>query len=88
MSNAIQNFMGGSVLSVLIRLILLSLLAGAVMTWLDISPEQLFSRMHHMLSNLWSMGFGAVREILRYVLAGAIVVVPVWFVLRILNLRK
>jgi hypothetical protein len=87
-SNAIQNFMGGSFLSVLIRLILLSLLAGAIMAWLDISPEQLLSRLHHMLSNLWSMGFGAVREILRYILAGAIVVVPVWFILRILNLRR
>ena len=88
MSNAIQNFIGGSLLSVLIRLLLLSLLAGAILTWLDISPGQLLSKVEHMLVSLWGMGFGALREILHYIVAGAIIVVPVWFVLRLLNLRK
>jgi hypothetical protein len=33
-------------------------------------------------------GFDAVREVLAYILAGAVIVLPIWFVLRLLNFRK
>jgi hypothetical protein len=35
---------------------------------------------------IYQLGFGAVRELASYVLAGAVFVVPAWFVLRLLNL--
>jgi hypothetical protein len=31
------------------------------------------------------MGFGAVEQVGRYLLLGAVVVVPVWLILRLLN---
>ena len=45
------------------------------------SVERLFSR-------IWNLGFDAVREILEYVLAGAVLVVPIWLVIRLLNIRN
>ncbi len=71
----------------LVRLFFVSLLVGAIMMWLNISPEQIFFRIEQALLDLWNMGFGALREIIRYVIAGAIIVIPAWIILRLLNLR-
>jgi hypothetical protein len=37
---------------------------------------------------MWHLGFDAIREIADYVLAGAAIVVPVWLVLRLMNMRS
>jgi hypothetical protein len=36
---------------------------------------------------IWNMGFEAVRELAQYVFAGAVIVVPVWLVMRLLSAR-
>jgi hypothetical protein len=56
--------------------------------WLDIRPWDIFSAIERFLNRVWMLGFDAVREIFQYVLAGAVIVVPVWFVMRLLNARK
>jgi hypothetical protein len=33
------------------------------------------------------LGFDSLREIGAYIIAGAVIVVPVWFVLRLMNMR-
>ena len=40
-----------------------------------------------LIDRISRLGFDAVREIVNYVLVGAAIVVPVWFVLRLLNMR-
>ena len=57
------------------------------MMWLDIRPQDIVLGFERFLRRIWSLGFEAVREMGDYLLAGAIVVVPVWFVLRLFNLR-
>jgi hypothetical protein len=37
---------------------------------------------------IYQLGFGAIQELASYVLAGAVFVVPAWFVLRLANLRS
>jgi hypothetical protein len=46
-----------------------------------------FRAFERLFMRLWAMGFDAVREIFAYVAAGAVIVVPVWFLLRLLNMR-
>jgi hypothetical protein len=36
-----------------------------------------------MVRAIWDMGFDAVRWVWRYFLLGAIIVIPIWFVLRL-----
>ncbi len=82
------RFMGGSPAAVLMRLFVVSLIVGAVFMWLDIRPWDIFNAVERFLNRIWMLGFDAVREIFQYVLAGAVIVVPVWFVMRLLNVRK
>lgn len=87
MAGPVSNFLGGSPLNVLLRLVFMSLIVGALLMWLDIRPWDLFAGLERVLHRLWNMGFGALRVIFEYVLAGAVIVVPVWLVLRVMNAR-
>jgi hypothetical protein len=84
---ALTRFLGGSPASVLVRLIFISLIVGALLMWLDIRPEDIFLGIQRAIDRLWSLGFDAVHLVVRYIVAGAVIVVPVWFVLRLLNTR-
>jgi hypothetical protein len=85
--NAAARFLGGSPLAVFFRLLFASMLVGAFLVWLDISPFEIFANLRRLVDYIWSLGFDAVREIGRYVAAGAIIVVPIWLILRLMSFR-
>ncbi len=81
------RFLGGSPVGVFTRLVIMSLVTGAMLIWLDIQPWQIFHTLERFVQRIWLMGFDAIREIASYVLAGAVIVVPVWMLLRLMNMR-
>jgi hypothetical protein len=84
---ALIRFLGGTPGTVFLRLLFVSLVAGAFLMWLDIRPWDVYRAIKDLADRIWAMGFGAIREITDYILAGAAIVVPVWLVLRLLNMR-
>lgn len=85
--NAFYRFLGGHPIKVILRLLLISLVVGALLLWLDIKPVQVIEWAQRIGQRIYGMGFDAVKEAGQYIMAGAIVVVPVWFVLRLLGSR-
>ena len=83
-----ERFIGGSPGMVAVRLIVVSLIVGAVLMWLDVRPNEIFFAIERFFYRFWRMGFAAIREIIDYVIVGAIIVVPIWFVLRLINMRR
>ncbi|HEY8580232.1 MAG TPA: DUF6460 domain-containing protein [Beijerinckiaceae bacterium] len=86
--SALERFLGGSPGIVLVRLIVVSLIVGALLMWLDIRPGDILFAVERFFHRIWMLGFDAVREIIAYVLAGAVIVVPIWLVMRVLNMRR
>jgi Family of unknown function (DUF6460) len=84
----INRFLGGSPGSVFLRLLFVSLIVGAFLMWLDIRPWDIFRGITDLINRIWGLGFDAIREVADYVLAGAAIVVPVWLVLRLMNMRN
>ena len=80
---SVNRFFGGSPLAVLFRLALLSVLVGVVLSALDIDVRNLIPRIIQLLQDIWSMGFDAVRWLWNYFLLGAIIVLPIWLVMRL-----
>lgn len=78
-----NTFWGGNPLSVLIRLTLLSVVVGIVLSALGINLRNFFDRINTLLRNLYDLGFGAIDWMLQYFLLGAIIVVPIWLITRI-----
>ena len=85
---ALNRFLGGSPGGVFLRLLFVSLIAGAFLMWLDIRPVDIFRGITDLVNRIWGLGFDAIREIANYILAGAAIVVPVWLVLRLMNVRN
>jgi hypothetical protein len=83
-----QDFLGGSPLSVLVKLIFLSLLVGAFLAFLDVTPLELVDRIMRLLRSMFGLSFEAVRDIGRWVLYGAFIVVPIWLILRLLKAAR
>jgi len=84
----IERLLGGTPANVLVRLLFVSLIVGAVLMWLDIRPADIYRGIVDTINRIWGLGFGAIREVADYILVGAAIVVPVWIVIRLLNLRN
>ena len=83
--SSLERFLGGSVLGVLVKLIAVSIAVGVVMAWLNISPWDLVESLRRFFERLLSHGFEAVRDLFAYFLLGAVVVVPIWLVIRLMK---
>lgn len=84
-ASPLNRFFGGPPGWVLVRLILLSVVIGVIFSVLGLHPWDLVEAIERALRRIWAMGFDAVREAFAYFLLGAIVVFPVWLVLRLLR---
>jgi hypothetical protein len=85
MSDQMQRFFGGSPGSVIVKLIFASLIVGALLAFLGLSPLRLFDAVIRFIRSITDLGFDAVREVFTWVIAGALVVVPIWFVMRLIK---
>jgi hypothetical protein len=80
-----RQFFGDSVAGTLIRLVLLSLVVGVVFSALGITPFNLIERLEQLIRNITSMGFDAFNWAFKYFLLGAVIVFPIWFLVRLLS---
>ncbi|WP_245958370.1 DUF6460 domain-containing protein [Pelagibacterium sediminicola] len=68
---------------VAVRLILMSLLMGFLMAMFGISPQDIFRSIERLFSGIFENGFGVLRDAWGYALTGAMVVIPIWIILRL-----
>ena len=83
-----ERIFGGSPLAVLVRLAVLSVIVGIVLSALGWSPLDFIARVQNLVRNVWNMGFDAFGSIGRWFVAGAVIVFPVWLLTRALGLAK
>lgn len=83
-----RSIFGGNPAGVILRLVLLSIAVGIVLSVLGITPQNFLERLNAIITNIYELGFGAFESILGYLLLGAMVVVPVWLILRLASARK
>lgn len=80
-----ERLFGGNPMAVIVRLVVLSIVVGIVLSALDITPANLFDRARLLIQRISTLGFDAVRGALQYFLIGAVIVVPIWLVVRLLS---
>ena len=83
MNNAAIRLFGGPPLAIVVRLILLSILVGVVLHASGLDPWNILDSIRQFFLSIWNMGFDAVRWLWRYFLLGAIIVVPIWIIVRL-----
>jgi Family of unknown function (DUF6460) len=82
------RFFGGPPLSVIFRLVLLSILIGVILEVLGLDPWNVIDSLRSLMLRIWDMGFDAVRWLWRYLLLGAALVVPVWLIVRLMRVAR
>jgi hypothetical protein len=88
MAGNINRFLGGSPLAVIGKLVLLSILIGVVLSALGLDPWNLVQSLERLIRHIWNMGFDAVRWLWRYFLLGAVLVIPIWLIMRLMRAPK
>ena len=83
--SALERFMGGSVLGTLLKLVVISIAVGLVLAWLNLTPWDVIANLRHSLEHLLARSTSIVHDLVSYFLVGAVIVVPVWIVIRLLK---
>ena len=79
------RFLGGSPSSVVVRLVLLSILVGVILSAVGLDPRDILESIETLIRTVWNMGFDAVFWVWRYFLLGAVLVIPIWLVVRLVK---
>lgn len=88
MSGSVQRFLGDSPLRVALKLIVISFIVGVFMTYFDITPLEVIDRIVGMIEWAWQNGFEALSGFFSYFVIGAIIVVPIFLLVRLMNYRR
>jgi hypothetical protein len=85
MAGKVDRLLGGPPLAVAGKLILLSILIGVVLSALGFDPWNIVTSLQRLARDIWNMGFDAVRWLWQYFLLGAVLVIPIWLILRLVR---
>jgi hypothetical protein len=85
---SVRSFLGDSVARTIVKLIVISILVGMVMNVFDLYPMDLVYAFRDFVVNLWEKGWAALGRFGDWLILGAMVVVPVFIIMRLLNYRR
>lgn len=86
--SALRRFLGGSPAGVFARLLFLSVLVGAFMSMLGLTPGRLFWHLYDSARALIDVGLASLHDFGGWIVAGAIVVVPLWLIARLFAVSR
>lgn len=84
-ADPVTRFFGGSPLAVLGRLLLVSVLVGVILSVLGLDPFDILHSLERLARSIWNLGFDAFHWLWRYFLLGAVIVIPIWLIMRLVN---
>jgi hypothetical protein len=82
-NEVVNRFFGGAPLSVAVRIILLSILVGVILSAIGLDPRDIWFSIERLIRSIWDMGWDALVWVWRYFLLGAVIVIPIWLVVRL-----
>ena len=88
MSNGVNGFLGDTPVRVIIKLLILSVAVGFLMSIFGLYPEDILFAVRDFIVDLWNTGFKTLGRLGDYLLLGAVIVVPVFIVIRMLSYRR
>ncbi|MEM9999718.1 MAG: DUF6460 domain-containing protein [Pseudomonadota bacterium] len=83
-----ENLLGDTVARTIIKLVVISVLVGMVMSVFGWTPVAIINGVAEFLGNIWQQGFAALGRFGDWLVLGASVVIPVFIIMRLLNYRR
>ena len=88
MSDNVTRFLGDTPARTAIKLVIISLVVGIIMSATGFTPLDVWYAFTNFLERLYNLGFQAFGRFGEYLVYGAMVVVPVFVLMRFLSYRK
>ncbi len=88
MNTQLDRFLGDSLWRTIIKLAIVSLVVGVILSALNITPFEVWNSIRDFVIHLYNLGFEALGSIFRYFLYGAMIVVPIFLVMRLLQFGR
>lgn len=82
---AMDKIFGGPVVPTLFKLAILSVIVGLIFAIFGIDPMDLWRNFGSTIREAWTMAFDAINWSWQYAALGAIVVLPLWILYRIVT---
>jgi hypothetical protein len=77
-----------SAVSTIIKLAILSLLVGFALAFFEVDPRNLLTSLGSTVVEIYELVLRFLRWAVKYVLLGAVVVLPIWLVFYLIGLAK
>jgi hypothetical protein len=81
-NGSLDRFFGGSPGWVIVRLILLSIVIGVLLSALGLDPWNIVESVERLIRWIYNLGWDAVAWVWRYFVLGAVLVIPIWLIVR------
>lgn len=81
-----RAFFGGPPTRVIMRLIIISFVLGIILSALNIHPINIVDAVYRLYLHIYALGFESLEWLFGYFLLGAVIVFPVWIILRLMKL--
>lgn len=88
MANKVESFLGDSLGRTIIKLAIISLVVGVILSALNVTPWEVWDAIRNFFVNLYNLGFDALWSVGKYFVYGAIVVVPIFLLMRFLKFGR
>jgi Domain of unknown function (DUF6460) len=82
------RFFGGSPAAVLMRLVAVSFVLGVILSALGVSPFDIINGLRNLVRRIYELGWDSVEWIFRYFLLGAVIVFPIWLIVRLVKFSR
>ena len=77
-----ERFFGGSPILVILKLVTASMIIGVVLSFFGFDPNNLYHAVVRLGEWISSLGFDAVSKTGRFIILGALIVIPLWLLVR------
>jgi hypothetical protein len=88
MADRVTQFLGDTPVRTLIKLAVLSIVVGVIMAALNLTPLDLWYSLRDFLRWLYELGYEAFGRLGMYFVYGAMVVLPVFILMRLFSARR
>ena len=84
---ALTRFLGDTPVRTIVKLAMISLVVGIIMSALNFSPYEVWYAIRTFFERIYELGFEAFGRIGKYFVWGALVVVPIFILMRVMKFR-
>jgi hypothetical protein len=88
MSDQVNRFLGDSLGRTLVKLLVVSLIVGFIMTIFGLTPWSIVDNVRDLVLQLWRQGFAALGRVGDYLILGATIVIPIFLIIRLFSYRR